>query len=764
MNLKKITILICFVIALWQSVPNVSTQTQSGDDCANRQLVNKTDTPRFALLVGINKYKHTENPPVPGAETDVKLIKDVLVENYNFPDDEKHIKTLKTAEATRERILGEFQNFLIANAEKNADKNPIIVFYFSGHGTQYNNQPNDTLDGDALDGLDEAIVPYDSRDPQIFDILDDEIDDLSAELARYSSNILYVFDSCHSGTVSRGNLARETTPNPLNAERKLYARRFPPSDADEARRKKIVTLAAALPHQSAYPKLDLTDGLMTFHLAAALRRAARNTTYQELMREVRAGVRSENSEQHPFADGDENRFVLAEASNRADSSVQILSDVENGKIKFAAGKIHGVQTGTQVAIYDRCATRFVGDENFLTYANVSEVGDREAIAVLPDDKTYPKVKLVNKNSRLVLTAPTFGGNPISLLLDDASLAARAVGTEDIRAEIRQILDAPNNELKVNQLVELTDFAALQKMPKEKEPGAILRLRRGKFGAVFPDTSRLRLPDKCLDKDKMFPPADTEVYYLQSGMSKDDKNPAPLFGRFFLAEDATAAAKEIIENIGIYTRQRNLINLENKNSSLNSRIELELKTVPVSVSPSCPTAGKKTIDLAADRCNCADGVSPAIENNQISQNAAFQIEIKNVSRPGQDSKLYVAALLVSGDGKIKMVSPKDTSKMELTTTKPFKVGFFATQPAGAEMLKIIITTKPEDLEGIGWLETADAAQRSKGASSPLERLLSQSGLKSRGNTTLAPNSPNSWGVKTIEWMVGETKFTCACRPK
>jgi len=273
MNFKKITIFICFVIALWQSAPSVSTQTQPADDCGNRQALKDTDTPRFALLVGISKYKHQENPPVPGAENDVKLMEDTLVENYNFPRDEKHIVTLKTAEATRDRITKEFKNFLIANAKTNSAKNPVIVFYFSGHGTQYKNQPEDTADGDALDGLDEAIVPYDSRDPQVFDILDDEIDDLSAELAKYSSNILFIFDSCHSGTVSRGNLARETNPNPRNSARETYLRRFAPSDADEARRKKIVTLAAALPHQSAYPKLDLSGGLMTFHLAAALRRA-----------------------------------------------------------------------------------------------------------------------------------------------------------------------------------------------------------------------------------------------------------------------------------------------------------------------------------------------------------------------------------------------------------------------------------------------------------------------------------------------------------
>ncbi|MCY7374836.1 MAG: hypothetical protein LH472_02545, partial [Pyrinomonadaceae bacterium] len=589
----------------------------------------------------------------------------------------------------------------------------------------------------------------------------------------YSKNILYIFDSCHSGTASRGNSARETKPNPLNSAREPYTRKFSPTEAEQATREKIVTLAAALPHQVAVPKLDGTAGLMTFHLAAALRRASRATNYQELMREVRSGVRSENNEQHPFADGDEMRVVLGASSNRSDPSVPILSDVESGKIKFGAGKIHGVQIGTQVAIYDRCATKFVDDEYFLTYANVSEVGDREAIADLPDEKTNPKVKLVKKDSRLVLTAPTFGGNPISLLLDDASLPAKAATATDVRTEIRRILAAPGNELKTNQLVELSDSVAVRKLSKDKEPGAILRLRGGRFGEVFPETSRLNLPDSCFDKDKLFPPADTTVYYLQSGAARDDANPAPLFGRYFLAENAAIAAEKIIESIGVYTRQRNLMNLENKNSSLNNRIKLTLKSVPISAAPSCPSAGKFPVDVRnktpiGDRCECADGKSAVVENNVIPQNAGFQIEIENVSNPNQSSPLYVAALLVSGDGKINLVTPAgvkkaDVLKTELTKTKTLTVGFFASQPAGAEMLKIIITTRPEDLEGINWLETNNTGQR-KGGGSPLTRLLNQSGAVSRNGTTLAENSPNSWGVKTIEWAVAETKFTCACSPK
>jgi hypothetical protein len=71
----------------------------------------------------------------------------------------------------------------------------VVVITYSGHGTY---APD--LNGDEVDGLDEALCPYDIRSHGA--LLDDEIHDLF--IARKPGvRLVLVSDSCHSGTVTR---------------------------------------------------------------------------------------------------------------------------------------------------------------------------------------------------------------------------------------------------------------------------------------------------------------------------------------------------------------------------------------------------------------------------------------------------------------------------------------------------------------------------------------------------------------------------------
>lgn len=758
MNFRVLTTIIGLIVLFWQADSSGlarTEKTKNKDNCVVVQSAPGDGRPRFALLVGIKEYpKDSGIPSLAGGENDVELMRCVLKENYGFADAD--IRTLKTTEAKRDNILNEFRNFLIANAEKNKAKNPIIVFYFSGHGTRYSNQPDDTLDSDNEDGFDEAIVPFDSRAAGVFDILDDEIDELSIELSRHTTNILYILDSCNSGTATRGDFTtREAPPKPNNAERKLFVRK-PASAEDKKRTENIVTIAAALPHQPAFPRQDLSNGLMTFHLAAALRRASRSTTYEDLMREVRAAVQNEGkSSQHPFADGDHLRPVLGEASNRADPSIRALSDVENGKIKFAAGKILGVQPGAQVAIYEKEAKKFTGEEGFLTYASVLEVGESEAVVVLPDEKTNPKVKSVNKDSRFVLASPTFGGKPMGLLIDDVSLVEKMGEADEsnVRKEILNILEQPNNRIMTNKVIQLVSQKDLQILDKEEKPETLIQLRRGKFGEVFCNTSLLRLPSLCPGKDTFFPPGETDVYYLQDGT---DKQVSPILGIFFPVGNPKNSAANVLKVIEIYARHRNVRNLENTTSSLNNMIEIEIKAQPTAYFYTCPVEEKAKVRT---KCACEDAELPAIQNNRMPQNRAFTITIKKKMLPaGLDKRLFIAPLLVTGDGKIELITSNFITS-ELSAGKPYTFTLVSTQPPGTEMVKIIMATDPMTLMDIPSLQNPDFVPRSGAL---LAQLVNQSGEKSRGNASLSPGNPSSWGVKTVEWTVSETKFSCKCK--
>ena len=120
------------------------------------------DRHKLALLVGINNYKYPDRiSPLAGSVNDIEDLKAVLIGKFEFPPE--NVLVLKDAQATHAAIISAIQNHLIAKAQKD----DIVVFHYSGHGSQMKD-----VTGKKISGLDETIVPYDSRDPagQVFDI------------------------------------------------------------------------------------------------------------------------------------------------------------------------------------------------------------------------------------------------------------------------------------------------------------------------------------------------------------------------------------------------------------------------------------------------------------------------------------------------------------------------------------------------------------------------------------------------------------------
>ena len=144
---------------------------------------------RKALLVGINDYARSAIPDLRGAVNDVNRLAEILQKQMHFP--EANIVKLTDQEATRDRILSELSKLV-----NSTQKEDILYIHFSGHGSQVADQ-----NGDEKDGYDETFLSYDARQQGIPDIVDDEFEQLFNKLA--SDNVLIVFDSCHSGTVTR---------------------------------------------------------------------------------------------------------------------------------------------------------------------------------------------------------------------------------------------------------------------------------------------------------------------------------------------------------------------------------------------------------------------------------------------------------------------------------------------------------------------------------------------------------------------------------
>lgn len=172
----------------------------------------------WALLVGIDDYASPNVRNLRGCVNDVEAMHIFLMTRYAVSED--HICVLTNEQATRTNILGTFQSFLIDNPQ--IQYGDQILFHYSGHGSQ---MPAGQEDYEP-DGLNETIVPHDSRQANVFDIPDKTLAALIERLADAKGDqITTIFDSCHSGSITRD------LDNPL-ARRIPTDERIPPTKLD----------------------------------------------------------------------------------------------------------------------------------------------------------------------------------------------------------------------------------------------------------------------------------------------------------------------------------------------------------------------------------------------------------------------------------------------------------------------------------------------------------------------------------------------------
>lgn len=138
-----------------------------------------------ALCIGINDY--------PGTGSDLSgCVNDAhdwaaALQSHGFG-----VTLLLDAQATLAAMSGAIEALV-----SGAQKNDTLVFTYSGHGTWVADE-----DGDEPDGRDEALCPWDiaTRGP----LLDDRIRDIFDRRGA-GVRLLLISDSCHSGSVTRGD-------------------------------------------------------------------------------------------------------------------------------------------------------------------------------------------------------------------------------------------------------------------------------------------------------------------------------------------------------------------------------------------------------------------------------------------------------------------------------------------------------------------------------------------------------------------------------
>ena len=324
-----------------------------------------------ALIVGINVYKSDKlkNYPLKGCLNDVARIADVLEEL--FPS-KAQIQLLTESEATREGILRSFRSQLVEPARLWAnsgrtDPAPAFLFHFSGHGSLARDAT-----GTKPSGFDETVVPYDSRQADVFDLRDWELGALIDELGQFTNNITIVLDCCHSGsgTRSSGRMCAPDlrVPPPVIASPRLKPQTGLRSGASE-RITDYVLLAACDAKQIAEEYHDSSSGhtvvfgAMTYALTEVLRSLKlQSVTYRELHEMTVDRVRTWYPSQSPQCEGDRDRLLFqGKHAKREVSFSVVVSSAEECTID--TGLLHGYRSGEEFDVYaPDVRTRAVGGQ------------------------------------------------------------------------------------------------------------------------------------------------------------------------------------------------------------------------------------------------------------------------------------------------------------------------------------------------------------------------------------------------------------------
>jgi len=266
----------------------------------------------YSLLVGINNYHPESSPSVTslkGCVNDINAIEAYLQERIakDRSSEFQLVKPLKLTNelATRKAVIDGFQNYL-----SQADSEDIVLFYYSGHGSQEPANPEILTQKKEADNLNETLVCYDSFTPDSRNLTDKELRYLISKIARKEPHIVVILDCCHSGTGTREiplntRMAPEDT-RPRSWDSFVFAEELLGSRGTGKKvsipEGKHIILAACRDNQKAKEEKTETGeyrGIFSYFLLQTLQHDNGTLNYRDLIRNVNGLVSGKVNSQSP---------------------------------------------------------------------------------------------------------------------------------------------------------------------------------------------------------------------------------------------------------------------------------------------------------------------------------------------------------------------------------------------------------------------------------------------------------------------------------
>lgn len=327
---------------------------------------------KLALIVAIGKYPTQSGWATISSDNDVPLIKSALLKQGFL---QQNIATITNEQATKAGIIHSFNNLI-----RKSQEGDIVVFHFSGHGQQV----TDT-NGDELDGLDEALVPFDAGKTNLngngnlkTHLIDDELNALLGNLRSKvgsKGDVLVFLDACHTGTATRST--DDSDPNAVyrgtnevfvipgfekvkdstNTETEtLYSEDQPITRSGTNQISPILIISACSAEQQnkEYRENGKGYGLLSYALSKVL---TKNTTgisyiaFFESLRNEMLPLMGRRHYQTPQIEGNPNRTFFGGKTVNIPQYFTVNKANADGRIVLNAGTLNGIFAGAEIAFY-----------------------------------------------------------------------------------------------------------------------------------------------------------------------------------------------------------------------------------------------------------------------------------------------------------------------------------------------------------------------------------------------------------------------------
>ncbi len=380
----------------------------------------------YALLVGIDEYPEPVSS-LNGCVNDIQTIQNYLQERVAKDGYQLHLYKLLNQKATRQGIIDGFRGHLCK-----AQKNDIVLFYYSGHGSQ--EQAPEEFWIVEPDRLNETLVCYDSRSGGGWDLADKELAKLIAEVSTTQPHITIILDCCHSGAGTKDPL-QETKVRQANTDKRkrpIDSFLFNLADLEQLSdiasieehptgwripKGRHILLGACQASQKAkeFNGEGEQRGAFSYFLLDTLQQATGKLTYRDLFNRAKAIISGQVEAQLPQLEvnnaGDENQFFLDGAIAERTPYFTVSYSVNYGWI-MDGGAVHGLQSPSQGETIVLALFPFDSPAQDLREPSKS-IGEAKVIEVLPQ---LSKIEISGVENLYSDTTKTFKAVIISIPL------------------------------------------------------------------------------------------------------------------------------------------------------------------------------------------------------------------------------------------------------------------------------------------------------------------------------------------------------------